>query len=265
MPWSPMLLIAGSGLIILMMVMFGLWLLHLRMRNAGVVDAGWAGGLAFLAILYAVGGNAPVMRRLCLAIIVALAAGRLTWHILRRLSQEGGEDGRYQSLRASWQRHQNLKFLFFFLFQALLDVLLALPFLLIAFNPLPMWHPLDLLALMLWMLGFVGESVADAQLSAFKRRSTQTGQVCQRGLWYYSRHPNYFCQWLMWVAYALWATATPAWGWLGWASPVIMLYFLLFVTGIPPTERQSLASRGEAYRQYMRTTSAFVPWFKKNA
>ena len=79
-----------------------------------------------------------------------------------------------------------------------------------------------------------------------------------RGLWRYSRHPNYFFEWLVWIAYAMFALASP-WGWISLACPAVMLYFLLRVTGIPATEAQALKSRGDDYREYQRTTSAFVP------
>ena len=78
------------------------------------------------------------------------------------------------------------------------------------------------------------------------------------GLWRYSRHPNYFFQWLTWVAYALLALSAP-YGWLGLSAPIAMLLLILFVTGIPPAEEQALRSRGEDYRRYQRETSAFVP------
>jgi steroid 5-alpha reductase family enzyme len=105
--------------------------------------------------------------------------------------------------------------------------------------------------------------VADHQLNAFKRRHAGERRVCNVGLWRYSRHPNYFFEWLIWVAYFLFACASPL-GWIAVISPAIILYLLLRVTGIPLTEEQSIRSRGEAYRAYQRTTSAFVPWFPRS-
>jgi steroid 5-alpha reductase family enzyme len=104
--------------------------------------------------------------------------------------------------------------------------------------------------------------LADAQLNAFKRRPDKSSPVCDVGLWRYSRHPNYFFEWLIWVAYFLFAAASP-WGWLGILSPVAILFLLLKVTGIPMTEEQAVRSKGDAYRRYQKTTSAFVPWFRK--
>jgi steroid 5-alpha reductase family enzyme len=178
------------------------------------------------------------------------------------------EEGRYQALRAAWgpdPKTINRKFYFFFLSQGVLNVLLSLPFLLIAFNPSPALHPLEWAAAALWGFALLGEGLADSQLKAFKARAAAAGrhgEVCKAGLWRYSRHPNYFCEWLIWCAYALLALTSP-YGYLAWISPAIILYLLLKVTGIPPTEAQSLRSRGEAYRRYQEETSAFFPWFPK--
>jgi len=123
------------------------------------------------------------------------------------------------------------------------------------------WGWCDLLGFLLWVIAICGESLADRQLDAFKANPANRGKVCESGLWYYSRHPNYFFEWLIWVAFFLFALPAP-WGWATIVAPALMLFFLLRVTGIPYTEQQSLRSRGAAYRQYQRSTSAFVPWFK---
>ena len=107
-----------------------------------------------------------------------------------------------------------------------------------------------------------GEVAADAQLSRFKSLASNRGRTCQAGLWRYSRHPNYFFEWLIWVAFALFALASPG-GFWGFVSPALILYFVLRVTGIPATEAQAIRTRGEEYRRYQRTTNAFVPWFPK--
>jgi steroid 5-alpha reductase family enzyme len=84
--------------------------------------------------------------------------------------------------------------------------------------------------------------------------------VCNLGLWRYSRHPNYFFEFLIWVSFAI--VALPVqYGYLGLISPLLILFFLFRVSGIPVTEEQALRSKGEAYRKYQRSTSAFIPWF----
>ena len=111
--------------------------------------------------------------------------------------------------------------------------------------------------------GIVFEAVADWQLARFQRVPSLRGQVMDRGLWRYSRHPNYFFEWSAWLGFALLATSTP-YGWIAWFAPAVMLYLLFKVTGIPATEAQALRSRGADYREYQRTTSVFVPWFPRN-
>jgi steroid 5-alpha reductase family enzyme len=174
------------------------------------------------------------------------------------------EEGRYQELRRQWKTNIPFKFLLFFEFQAALCVVLAMPFLAAARNPAPAISPLEWAAVALWTLAMAGEANADAQLSRFKSGPSNKGRTCQVGLWRYSRHPNYFFEWLIWVAFALFAIASPG-GFWGLLSPALILYFLLRVTGIPATEAQAVRSRGEEYLRYQQTTSAFVPWFPRKA
>ena len=255
------LVLVGSALV--GTLMFLLWLLHLRLNNASVVDPGWAYGLAILAIAYAVMGPGYGARRWLGASMAALWGARLGTYLLLRIVGQP-EEGRYQQLRKEWGGNVAPKFLAFFEFQALLDVFLSLPFLLAALNPKPVLDSLEYAGVILWIIALTGEAIADSQLAAFKREPSSHGQVCQRGLWNYSRHPNYFFEWLIWVAWALFALASP-YGWLALACPLLMLYFLLRVTGIAATEAQALRSKGDAYRRYQQTTSAFVPWCKRLA
>src|ERR1700761_3046303 len=137
---------------------------------------------------------------------------------------------------------------FFFQIQAVGSVLFAVPMLIAARSRAPL-GVLDFLGVAIWLIAIGGEATADRQLAAFRRDEANRGAVCQRGLWHYSRHPNYFFEWLHWWAYVALAANAPL-GWLTLIGPLAMLYFILFVTGIPPTEAQSLKSRGEKYREY---------------
>jgi steroid 5-alpha reductase family enzyme len=133
-----------------------------------------------------------------------------------------------------------------------------------AFNTRPHLSTLEILATGLWAAALAGESTADRQLARFKATPGSNGLTCRDGLWRYSRHPNYFFEWLIWVAYALFALSAP-WGPLALASPALMLFLLFRVTGIPATEAQAVRTRGDDYRRYQATTSVFVPWFPKVA
>jgi len=241
-------------------LMLVLWAIHLLMKNAAVVDAGWAGGLAVIAVIDAAASRTP--RALLLASMVFVWGTRLALYLLFTRVIGQPEEGRYRELRSQWKTNIALKFLAFFEFQALLCVLLSGPLLLTALNPFPAVTNIQRAAAALWLVSLIGEIAADGQLAGFKARPQNRGKVCDAGLWKYSRHPNYFFESLIWISYALFAIDSP-WGWVGLLSPALILYFLLRVTGIPATEAQALRSKGDAYRRYQQTTSMFIPWLPR--
>jgi steroid 5-alpha reductase family enzyme len=137
---------------------------------------------------------------------------------------------------------------------------LSLPFLLALHDPLKGIEELENAGAWTFVVAFLGEMTADWQLARFKRNPKNKGKVCNVGLWRYSRHPNYFFEWLIWVSFALVASSA-RYGYWGFLSPALILYFLLRVSGIPATEEQALRSKGDAYRKYQKATSPFIPWF----
>jgi len=161
-------------------------------------------------------------------------------------------------LKENWGAKAQTKMFWFYQLQAAGSLLFALPMLIASGSTQPLGI-FDFLGIVIWITAIGGELIADRQLSRFRLDPHQRGAVCQRGLWRYSRHPNYFFEWLHWWAYVCLAVNAP-WGWLTLFGPLLMLHFILNVTGIPPTEAQAMKSRGEAYRDYQRTTSAFFPW-----
>lgn len=243
-------------------MMLVLWLIHLPLRDAGLVDVGWAGGLGASAIFCALTGEGDPTARWLIGIVGALWGFRLALHLLvDRVITAKEEDGRYQMLREKlppgWKTH--VAFLFFFQVQALLVGVLALPFALASQVSHEGLGILQIFGVVVALVSVGGEALADRQLARFKKRPDSRGRTCREGLWRYSRHPNYFFEWLIWCAFALMATPAPM-GWLAWLAPAFMLLLILKVTGIPPTEARSVRSRGEDYRAYQRTTSAFFPW-----
>lgn len=234
-----------------------------RVDNYGFVDVGWSYAFAPLAGFYAWAGPGWAPRRLVLAAMVSLWSVRLGTHLLRRVAAHHPvEDGRYVQLRRDWAGNFGPKMAGFFQLQAASVVLLGVPFLLPVLNQAERWSGWEFAGIGLWLLALAGEALADAQLAAFKRDKANKGRVCDAGLWRYSRHPNYFFEWLVWVAYFVFALGSP-WGALALIGPASILFLLLRVTGIPLTEEQAVRSKGEAYRRYQATTSAFVPWFPK--
>jgi steroid 5-alpha reductase family enzyme len=250
------LLLLGWGLAASLML--GLWLIQLRTGSATAVDAGWAVCLLGLAILYALLGGGEPVHRILIGLLAGLESARIAWLVIRRIPED--EDSRYRELRARWRSRgrEQASFFVFYQAQGLLAVILSAPILVACFNPDEGLAPLELAGAAVWLLGAGFEAVADRQLAAFRAREDSKGRTLRTGLWRFSRHPNYFGQWLTWVGYALVALAAP-YGWIGLISPILMLYLILRVTGIPPAEQQALKSRGDDYRRYQRETSAFVP------
>ena len=256
------------GTLVVVVIMLGLWWLGIRNHNFSYVDIGWSANFAVLAVLYAFLAPGHLPRRALIAALFSAHGLRLGWHLAKRIIGEP-EEGRYQQLRRDWggaganaTRSLNLKFLGFFEFQAVLNAFLTLPLLIACFNPAPRFHVLEIAGAALFLVALIGETAADAQLAAFKRNPASKGGVCEVGLWRYSRHPNYFFEWLIWIAYAVFALASPH-GWIALAMPVLMLHFLINVTGLKATEEQALRTKGERYRLYQARTSGFVPWFPK--
>jgi steroid 5-alpha reductase family enzyme len=231
-----------------------------RLNNFSIVDVAWAFNFTPIAAMFAMLGSGAIGRRLTLLVAVALWSLRLAAHLgIRIRAAHPVEEGRYVELRRRWSTALNTRFFVFFLFQGVLNAALSLPFVFVSQNDSPMPGFLELSGLCLFVTGLAGETVADAQLSAFKREPGARERVCRAGLWRYSRHPNYFFEWLVWCGFACAATASPG-GFVSWVCPAMMLYFLHRVTGIKPTEANALRTRGAAYRDYQATTSAFLPW-----
>ena len=252
-----------DGAIAVCGVMLLLWLIHFPLRNAAIVDAGWAGGLALLGVLFAAMGAGWGPRRVAIAVMASVWGLRLALYLLLTRVIGHPEEGRYVELRRQWRTNIPFKFLLFFEFQAVLCLVLAAPFLLASQNPTPAFSAFEYAGGILWLVSIAGEITADMQLNAFKSNPANRGKTCRAGLWSYSRHPNYFFEWLIWVAFCLFAIHSK-YGYLALIPPALMLYFLFRVTGIPATEAQALRTRGEDYKRYQETTSAFVPWFPRN-
>ncbi|MDX1579743.1 MAG: DUF1295 domain-containing protein [Gemmatimonadota bacterium] len=243
-------------------VMLGLWLFALRRHEADAVDLGWTAGLGAAALFYAIALDGGVTgRRWLVAAMAGLWSGRLALYLWRRVLAEG-EDGRYRELRRKWGDRARTRFFLFFQAQGLLVALLSLHFMIAMLARSEPVGWLDALGALILLTSVVGESIADRQLERWRNDPSKQGRVCKEGLWRYSRHPNYFFEWFHWLAYIPLTIGT-AWLPAMFVAPTILLLLIVFVTGIPPTEAQSLRSRGEAYREYQRTTSAFFPWFPK--
>ncbi len=245
------------------LVMLAVYLWAYRIKNAGVVDIFWSFNFSVIAFLLYFLADGFYTRKVLICSMVLLWSLRLGFYLLIRVgSHLDIEDGRYKKMRADWGTSANTKLFFFFQAQALSNIYLAIPFFIIAFNNKEGLSIIELIGVAVWAISIMGEALADAQLKRFKKTPANKGKVCDAGLWNYSRHPNYFFESMIWVGYFL-VALNASYGWIAILSPLTITLLLFRVTGIPLTEEQSIRSKGDAYREYQRTTSMFVPWFKK--
>jgi len=235
------------------------YLLALKLRLYAVVDTVWAGGLGLGALAYYLAADPGTLRGAVALAVMMFWSARLTLHLLRDRLLRGQEDPRYAALAAHWGERAKFRFLFVFLAQIPLAGLFLFPYALAVDHVAPAWRWMDSFGLLIALTALAGEMMADKQLARFRASPHNAGKVCRQGLWHYSRHPNYFFEWLHWLCYVAFAMGAPL-GWWAMLGPVMMYVFLRYVTGIPFAERSSIRSRGEAYRDYQKTTNAFFPW-----
>jgi steroid 5-alpha reductase family enzyme len=243
-------------------LMLGVWLLSLLRRDASVVDIFWGFGFALIALVTCLLAGRGRPRALLLTVLTVVWGMRLAIYLFRRNSGHG-EDYRYQAMRRQHGDRFPLVSLFtVFGLQGVLMWIISLPVQLgqLAVQPEQLtW--LDALGATLWAIGFGFESIGDAQLARFKAAPASKGKVMDRGLWRYTRHPNYFGDALLWWGIYLIAAATPAGRWTV-LSPLLMTGLLMRVSGVPLLEKKLVKTRPE-YADYVRRTSSFVPWFPK--
>lgn len=217
-----MLLLAGAGWILAAAVMALLWLWHLRLHNAGIVDGGCAFLVGGLAVLFAVFGDGWAPRRAAIAFMMGSWGAHLTVHLLYDRVFGRPEEGRHADLRHRHRGDANAWFFWFFEAHAVAAVCFSLPALVAVVNPREGFSPFEFAGAGLWIIAFTGEVTADRQLERFTSDPVNRGRACRTGLWRYLRHPNYVFELLVWVAYATYASGSP-WGWLAWVCPAAMV------------------------------------------
>ncbi len=256
--WESYVLLAG----VVLGAMTLLWALSLLWRDAGIVDIFWGFGFVIFvwgAFLLTPEGFQP--RKLLLSVLVTLWGLRLAGHIFAR-NWAKPEDFRYAAWRQEAGRSWWWRSLFkVFLLQGGILCIVAAPLLAAQVSAVPVrltW--LDVVAIPLWLVGFIFEAGGDWQLMRFKAKPSNRGKVLQSGFWRYTRHPNYFGDAVQWWAFYLIALAGGAW----WTvfSPLLMTFLLVRVSGVAMLEK-SLKEAKPGYREYIENTPAFVPWFPK--
>ena len=234
------------------------WLVSLAKKDASIVDIVWGPAFALLAWVYWAAGPGSGARRLLVPCLVTVWALRLAIYILWR-NKGGGEDYRYAAMRRKYGRaFAPLSLVIVFWLQAVLAWLIGMPLFQVQASGDGGLGWLDLLGLALFATGLFFEAVGDYQLARFKADPANRGKVMDRGLWRYTRHPNYFGDATLWWGLACFALATPGSAWTLF-GPVLMTFLLLKVSGVALLEK-GLGSSKPGYEEYVRRTSAFIPW-----
>ena len=254
----------GAAGLFLVVVMGAAWLVQKRTGQGGWADAFWTIGLGVAGAgvaLFPLDGARPAPRQWLAAVLIGLWALRLGLHIAVRAAREN-EDPRYARLRLEWGSRFQAKMFGFLMLQAGAAAFLALSILLAARNPAPGLTLQDVLAVLIFLTALLGEGLADRQLAAFKADPDNRNRVCDAGLWAWSRHPNYFFEWIGWCAWPVFAInlggAWP-WGWLALTGPAYIYWLLTQVSGVPLLEAHMRRTRPEAFAAYAARTSAFFP------
>lgn len=236
------------------------WLVQRRLHNAGLADLLWACCICASAVYYGVVSNGSPTSQMLVALMGGLWGFRLIMHLLRRILVER-EDARYRHLRETRPQREN-PFFGLFVLRALSATLYSLPLYVAASNPLADSDAWTLLAAAVYLVGLSGEAYADLQLSTFRNNPRHLGHTCRRGLWRYSRHPNYFFSAVHWSTYVFLAIGMP---WPLWSLTLLgpLLTMLGWIVSIPAAEAQAIRTRGDDYRDYRAATSMLLPWFPR--
>ncbi|MEL4455678.1 DUF1295 domain-containing protein [Lutimonas vermicola] len=250
---------AALGILSLMTV---LWLFSIYFKNVSIVDNFWGIGFIIAALIYAFNCEVMFIRTKLMLLLVILWGLRLSLYLMYR-NYGKGEDYRYREFRQHYGPKRYWWFSFFqvFLLQGILILIISLPLLGITlFTSSNSLNLFDYLGLLAWLVGFVFETVGDYQLVVFKGDPDNKGKLLTSGLWRYTRHPNYFGDTAVWWGFGLLAIASGAY-WYSLGS-LLMTYLILKISGVALLEK-SLSEVKPGYEEYVRTTSAFFPWFPK--
>lgn len=245
------------GFIISYVFFIVLWIVQVKSNDAGWVDIGWTLGLGSLVICLGITSEGLLARRIIASLLIGIWAIRLASFIIKDRLFKEEEDSRYQNLRRYWGNKADFKFYFFFTFQSFLVILFSIPFLPIFNNPNPLGI-IDLTGIIMWLIAFIGEASADKQLRDFKKLPENKFKVCRVGFWGRSRHPNYFFEWLQWIAYVFLSIGSNEF-YLSLIGPIFMYFFLIKVSGVYWVELQAVKKRGEVYKKYQQEVPMFFP------
>ncbi len=250
------LTLGGLTLAVVLAIMFLLWLLSLAKRDASIVDPFWPAGFVIIAWVALWWTESPTERAWLLVAMTTIWGLRLSGFLLWR-NWGKPEDYRYAEMRDKHgERFVFVSLLTVFTLQGVLMWIVSWP---VQFGQLEAGTSLGLLdgvGVVIWLIGVFFESVGDHQLARFKARPENRGKVLDRGLWRYTRHPNYFGDFCVWWGLYLVATSGGAW-WTA-VGPLLMSFLLLRFSGVSLLE-STIVDRRPGYRSYIQRTNAFFP------
>lgn len=230
------------------------YVISLKLDRNDVADIAWGLGFVLIAWVAYLKAQQPV-HALIANILVTVWGARLSTHIFLR-NHGKPEDFRYQTWRMEWTNFKLRSFLQVFLLQGFFMYIIALPLMVINFSESQEFHWFHGAGIMLWLIGFLFESVGDYQLRKFKANPVNKGKIMTSGLWQYTRHPNYFGDSVQWWAIAVMALAYPN-GWFTMIGPITLTYLLRYVSGVPMLERKY--KDNTEFEVYAQKTSPFFP------
>ena len=254
---SEFILYSAAAVFLYMTCVF---ILALVRKDNSIVDVAWGIGFVLVALLTFFIDSTFTFRSVLVTSLVIVWGTRLAVHIYFR-NRGKGEDFRYSKWRKDWGKAFVYRSYFqIFMLQGLLLLIIAYPIILVNHSEEGGLMPLDLAGVAVWLIGFFFEAVSDYQLRAFKRNPENRGKIMTRGLWRYTRHPNYFGEVACWWGIFLIALSIE-WGWTTVISPLAITFLLLKVSGVTMLEKRYEGNLD--YEAYARKTSPLIPWFPK--
>lgn len=255
------MLLCFLSAIILMSLVF---VLAKRKSRYDYIDAGW--GLAFIVIAWTgfLLQNGAIFKfdtQLLVCVLVSIWGARLFLHIGGRLRRTTIQDRRYTELMSTWPDQKALRvYLKLFVVQALLALLVSIPVVHVTLSADSTWNSWTSLGLVVWIAGFIFESVGDWQLKKFLASPASKGKLMTKGLWSITRHPNYFGEITMWWGLALISLGT-AHGWVGLGGAVFITYLITFISGVPLAEKSTASKQG--WKAYAAKTPVLIPFMHR--
>lgn len=250
-----------QALITIMVMMTGLWIASIFLKNVSIVDLFWGFGFVVAGWIYFLYTDGYESRKILLMILVTIWGLRLSVYLAWRNTGKG-EDFRYRQFRKNYgKRYWWISFYQTFLLQGILMWLISAPLLGAQFySGKSAINIFDILGTLFWIIGIIFEAGGDYQLAKFKSDPDNRGKILDSGLWRYTRHPNYFGDTAVWWGYGFICVA--AGSYLPVLGSLLMTALIIKVSGVALLEK-SLKGTKPQYKAYINKTSAFIPWFPK--